>query len=77
MPGTKRNLLRLREEVVRIAVERELADHLERHQFFGNQLGRIEQVEVELVFVLFLDDLHAECPFWIVAVVDPSHRSRR
>ena len=35
----------------------------DRNQFFGDKFRRVEQIEVELVFVFFLDDLNAELPF--------------
>ena len=54
MPRMERHLFGFGEEVVRVAIERHLADDLHRHQFFRNQLGRIEQVEVEVVFILLL-----------------------
>ena len=38
--------------------------------FLGNELGRVEQVEVEVVLSLLLDQLHAELPFGTVAGFD-------
>ena len=70
MAGMESNLLGLGKKVVRVAVERHLADASHRHQFFGNDLGRIEQIEIELVLVLFLDHLHAQFPFREIAVFD-------
>ena len=64
------NLLRLREEVVRIAVERHLPTPSHRHQFFWNQFCGIEQIEIELVLVLFIHDLYAQFPFREIAVFD-------
>ncbi|CAJ8857246.1 Uncharacterised protein [Burkholderia pseudomallei] len=66
----KRHLLGFREEIVRIAIERHLADQLHRHRFLRNQLGRIEQIEAERVLVARLDDLHAEFVLRIVAALD-------
>jgi hypothetical protein len=51
MPGAKGDLLGLGKEVVRVAVEHHLAQRGHRHQLLGDQLGRVEQVEVELVFI--------------------------
>ena len=53
-----------------VAVQRHLADLHHRHQLLGDELGGVEQVEAELVLVLFLDDLQAELPFRIVARLD-------
>ena len=41
-----------------------------RHELLGDELGRVEQVEVELELVLLLDDLQAQLPFRIVAALD-------
>ncbi len=70
VPRMERHLLGLGEEVVGVAVQRQPADALHRHQLFGDELGRIEQIEVELVLVLLLDHLDAELPFRKVAVLD-------
>ena len=43
---------------------------LHRNQFFRNDLGRIQQIEVESLLVLFFDNLHAEFPLGKVAVFD-------
>ena len=59
----ERDLLRLREEVVGIAVQDHLADRTNRHHLFGNDLGRIEDVERELLGLLLGDDLNAELVF--------------
>lgn len=58
MTRMKRNLLRFREKIIRIAVERHFADDLHRHQFFRHEFRRIEQVETEFVLVGLLDDLN-------------------
>ena len=42
MAGVKRDLFRLGEKVVRVAVERHLADAFNGHHLLGNQFGRIE-----------------------------------
>ena len=66
----KRDLFGLGEEVIGIAIEHQLPDRAHRHHFFGNDLGRIEQIEIEFMLVLFLDDLHAEFPFGHAAALD-------
>ncbi len=70
VPGVEGHLLGLREEVVRVAVQHHLAYAANRHQFFGNQLGRVKQVEAELVFVLLGHQLHAEFILGEGAVLD-------
>src|SRR6185503_16718300 len=57
MTGIEQNLFRLGEEVVRIAVQRQLSDALNRHELFGNEFRRVEKIEVKLMFILLLDDL--------------------
>ena len=42
----------------------------DRHEFFGDDLGRVEKVEAEFVLVLLLDDLETELPFGEVAPLD-------
>ena len=64
------DLLGFREEVVRVAVQGHFAQRRDRDDFFGNDLGRVEDVEVEVVFVLFFDDLHAQFPFRVVTHLD-------
>ena len=58
----ERDLLGLREEVVGVPVEGQLADPLDRHQLLRDQLRRVEEVEAERELVLLLDDLQAELP---------------
>ena len=74
--GVEGDLLGLGEEVVRVAVQRQLADLDDRHELLGNDLGRVEQIEAELVLVLLLDDLQAELPFREVAALDRLRRDR-
>src|SRR5262245_60186058 len=70
MAWVKSDLLGLREEIIGVTVEGQLADVFDRDQFFGNDFGGVEQIEVKCMFVLFLDDLHAELPFRVVAVLN-------
>ena len=64
------HLFGLGEVVVRVAVEHHLADRGDRHLLLGDELGRVENIEVELVLVLFLHDLNPELEFQKVAVLD-------
>ncbi len=64
------DLLGFGEEVVRIAVQHHLADRGQRHQFFRDQLGRIEHVEREAGSLFFGEDLQAQFPFREVAGFD-------
>ena len=68
--GMERDLLGLGEEVVGVAVERQLADAAHRNQLLGDELGGVEQVEAELVLVLLLDDLQAQLLLREVAALD-------
>ncbi|MNO48221.1 hypothetical protein D3C76_385530 [compost metagenome] len=70
MPRAEGYLLGFGKEVVRVAIEHHLAQQRHRHQLFGDDLGRVEQVKVILVFVSLGDDLHAQFPFRIVAGLD-------
>jgi hypothetical protein len=64
------DLLGLGEKVVRVAVKGQLPEALDRNQLFGNDFGGIKQVEVECILVLFLNDLDAQFPFGIVAILN-------
>ena len=64
------DLLGLGEEVVGVAVERQLADAPHRHELLGDELGRVEQVEAERQLVLLVDDLQAELVLGVVAGLD-------
>ena len=60
--GAVGDLLGLGEEVVGPAVEHEAADHAQRHELLGNELGGVEVVERELVGLLLGEELHRELP---------------
>ena len=77
MSSVECDLLRLGEEVFRVAIERHLADAANRHQLFGPQLGSVEDVERKAELVLLFEDLDAEFVLGIVAFWIASHRSRR
>jgi hypothetical protein len=69
MPGTKwpgwKATCGLGEEVVRVPIEHEAAHPLDRDLLLGHELGRVQEVEGELVLVGLLDDLQAELPLRI------------
>ncbi|MNO73044.1 hypothetical protein D3C76_640030 [compost metagenome] len=70
MADMEGHLLGLGEEVVRVAVEHHLAHHLDGHQLFRNQLGGVEQIEIEAVLVAFRNHLQGQFPFRVVARFD-------
>jgi hypothetical protein len=70
MAGVEGHLFGLGEEVVRVAVEHQPADLLHGHHLFGNELGGVEQVEAQRVFLVLRNHLHAQFPFGKVAVLD-------
>ena len=70
MPRAERNLLGFCEEIVRVAVEHHFAQGCDGYQFFGNQLGGVKNVKIELVFVFLRDDLHPEFPLRVIARFD-------
>ena len=67
--GMKRNLLRFGKIIIWVAVEHKLADHLYRYHRFRNEFGRIEQVEVELMFVGCRHDLHPKFPLRVAPLI--------
>nr|BFE77947.1 hypothetical protein GCM10020093_005480 [Planobispora longispora] len=64
------DLLGLGEEVVRVAVEHQAPDRLDRDQLLRDDLRGVEQVEVEGVLVLLGHELHAELPLGEVPGLD-------
>ena len=58
----ERRLLGLREEVVRVVVEDHPPDDRDRHLLLGDDLGRVEHVELELLEGLLGEQLHAQLP---------------
>src|SRR5450830_775447 len=61
--GAVSHLFGFSEEIVRPAIEHHAADHFQRHQFFGNQLGRVQMIERESVRFLLREKLNREFPF--------------
>ena len=68
--GMEGDLLGLGEEIDRVLVQHHAADRRERNDLLGDDLGRIEDVEVELVGRRLVEGLDVERPFGEVAVVD-------
>ena len=56
----ERRLFIFGKEVIRVAVEDHFAHPLHRHQRLGDQLGWVQQIEVEGKLILFGDQLQAE-----------------
>ena len=68
--GAEGDLLGLGEEVVRVAVQHHAADRRHRHQFLGDQLGRVEHVEAEGLGLRLGEDLQAQFPLRVLAGLD-------
>ncbi len=68
--GGEGDLLGLGEVVVDVAVEDHPADDAQRQDFFGDELGGVEDVEVEAVGEVFVEELNAELPLREVAGFD-------
>ena len=66
--GAERDLLGLGEEVVDHPVEHQPADPADRDLLLGDELGRVEHVEVEAVGELVVEELQAELPLGEVAL---------
>src|SRR4051812_47426705 len=69
MAGMERRLLRLGKEIIGIAVERHLANLHDRHEFFRNDLGGIEEIKAEFMLVRFFNNLESQLPFGKVAAL--------
>ncbi len=63
----ERDLLGLGEEVVDDAVEHETPDDAHRDELLGDELRRVEDVEIELIGELVVEQLHTELPLGEVA----------
>ena len=68
--GAEGDLLVLGEHVVDVAVEGQPRDDAHRQDLLGDDLGGVEDVEVELVGEGLVEDLDAEVPLREVAAVD-------
>jgi hypothetical protein len=65
--GAVSNLFGFSEEVVRPAIQHHAADHFQGHQFFRNQLGRVQMIERKLVRFLLRKKLDREIPLGKIA----------
>lgn len=70
MASTKGNLLDFWEEFIDSTIENKLSDRLERNSVFRPNLGRVENVEVEVMLVPFFNGLNGEGPLWETAIGD-------
>src|SRR5664280_1289800 len=50
------------EEIVRPAIQHHAADHFQRHQFFGNQLGSVQMIERKSIRFRLREKLNREFP---------------
>ncbi|VTZ63650.1 conserved hypothetical protein [Sinorhizobium medicae] len=64
------DLLGFGEEILRHAIEHQPADRLRRQHLLGDDLGWIEDVEIELVGEVLIEELHMQFPFRKVAGLD-------
>jgi hypothetical protein len=64
------HLFRIGKEIVRHAVEHQPPDNAHRQDFFRDQLGRIEDVEIELFSKGVVEELNAKFPFREGAGID-------
>src|ERR1017187_2688437 len=62
MRRTVGNLFGFSEEIVRPAIKNHASDYLQGHQFFGNQLGRVQMIERKSVSFLLREKLQREFP---------------
>ena len=70
-PGMECNLLGLGEEVRRIGVERHQSDRLNRREFLGHDLGRVQQIDAFEHFVFGVrEHLDAQLPLRVCAGLD-------
>ena len=70
MSSCESSLLGLSEMLLDVAVEVELSNVPNRYEFLRPHFSRIEDVEVKIMFLWFLESLDAELPFWEYAMTD-------
>ena len=68
--GVERHLLGLGEEIVDAAVQHEPPDDSNRDLLLGNDLGRVEHIEVEGIGEIIVEELKPELPLRIIAQLD-------
>ena len=56
------DLLGFCKEVIHVAVQHQFPDHAERHDFFGDQFGSIEDIKIQLVGGRLIEDLETQFP---------------
>ena len=61
--GMEGGLLGFGEEIVGIAIEDHLADDLKRHEFLGNEFGRVEHIKIKAIRRLLVKRLDGELEF--------------
>ena len=66
----KGHLLGLGKKVVDVGIQRQRANDAHRHLFFGDQLGRVEDVELKVIGKVVIKDLNAQIPLRVIARVD-------
>ena len=67
MSGTKRDLFGFGKKVVRIAIEDQATQDLNRHQFLGNQFGGVQNIEAKCFGLFFGKHLHTKLPLGVCA----------
>ncbi|CAH0211760.1 hypothetical protein SRABI106_01768 [Rahnella aquatilis] len=70
VPRVERGLLGFSKEIIGVTVEHHFADQFYRHQFFRDEFGRVEQVEIKFEFIFFRDQLHTQFVFRIISGFD-------
>ena len=70
MTCAKCHLLRLREILVNCAVENKFADDLNRHEIFGPNFGRVEDVKVEGILLRLCEHLNTERPRRVGSIIN-------
>ena len=63
MRRLERGLLRFGKEVDRVAVKHHPSNDLDRNDFLRNDLGRVQNIEVETGRLLLVERLNAKLPF--------------
>ena len=67
MPRMESRLFVFGKEVIRVAIEHHFANTLNGYQFFRDEFGWIEKIEVKLEFIFFRNQLEAQFVFRKIA----------
>ena len=70
MPRMESRLFVFGKEVIRVAIEHHFANTLNGYQFFRDEFGWIEKIEVKLEFIFFRNQLEAQFVFRKIACFD-------